>query len=613
MWTVKTNRKRLGFNLQAIWRNSPLKRKLMSILLLGLILLAVVSVDGLYRIQRQYDQILSETYEMLLTSVINNFSEVLDKTSNYMMSISTDDTLQSALSGIKDTDDRTSLGLMNPSRSVLQGYLNNTMNPALFALGVCTEKGVFYNSTYYSDNGFDPELGNKFTDEEFRTLADSVPEYQQLWITDYTQYGLVVAQRIRRIHPLKLDDLGVIIGCIDLENLINESVTGSSHNGFVFSLYDKEGNLFYQNLKEDITLQFDQVYPPNASYAILENESGSWFAISGSIKQYGWCFSYAVPYDSIQKTLRSQRIHVMIMLSICVIASFSLGAVLLRQILADLDKLMDMTEKVSRADFENVSIASEDQERQDELGRLLRQFVSMSCQIDSLIQENYQSKLLTQEAKLQALEMQINPHFLYNTLESVRCCAKLGMNENVCHIVDSLGNMLHFIMSKDDNKIRLRQELGLIDDYLAIQSIRFDGKISFHAQIGENCCDAVVPKLTLLPLIENAVIHGVENSMDVCQILFSVFRKGDFVCAQVKNSGTRFPPDLLNRLRNKEIIPTRNGIGLLNVDNCLRLFFKQEYELSFYNEASYAVAEVIFPYWTNRKKENNTYAEIDNC
>ena len=199
---------------------------------------------------------------------------------------------------------------------------------------------------------------------------------------------------------------------------------------------------------------------------------------------------------------------------------------------------------------------------------------------------------LTQEAKLQALEMQINPHFLYNTLESVRCCAKLGMNENVCHIVDSLGNMLHFIMSKDDNKIRLRQELGLIDDYLAIQSIRFDSKISFHAQIGENCCDAVVPKLTLLPLIENAVIHGVENSMDVCQILFSVFRKGDFVCAQVKNSGTRFPPDLLNRLRNKEIIPTRNGIGLLNVDNCLRLFFKQEYELSFYNEASYAVAEV---------------------
>ena len=90
MWTVKTNRKRLGFNLQAIWRNSPLKRKLMSILLLGLILLAVVSVDGLYRIQRQYDQILSETYEMLLTSVINNFSEVLDKTSNYMMSVEMD-------------------------------------------------------------------------------------------------------------------------------------------------------------------------------------------------------------------------------------------------------------------------------------------------------------------------------------------------------------------------------------------------------------------------------------------------------------------------------------------------------------------------------------------
>ena len=580
MWTVKTNRKRLGFNLQAIWRNSPLKRKLMSILLLGLILLAVVSVDGLYRIQRQYDQILSETYEMLLTSVINNFSEVLDKTSNYMMSISTDDTLQSALSGIKDTDDRTSLGLMNHSRSVLQGYLNNTMNPALFALGVCTEKGVFYNSTYYSDNGFDPELGNKFTDEEFRTLADSVPEYQQLWITDYTQYGLVVAQRIRRIHPLKLDDLGVIIGCIDLENLINESVTGSSHNGFVFSLYDKEGNLFYQNLKEDITLQFDQVYPPNASYAILENESGSWFAISGSIKQYGWCFSYAVPYDSIQKTLRSQRIHVMIMLSICVIASFSLGAVLLRQILADLDKLMDMTEKVSRADFENVSIASEDQERQDELGRLLRQFVSMSCQIDSLIQENYQSKLLTQEAKLQALEMQINPHFLYNTLSAINWMAIRSNQKEISKVTLALSTFYRTALSKGEDMVTVESCLQNIEAYLEIQLVMHDNGFEVQWETDSSIKNEKVPKLLLQPVVENALEHGLDVKEEGEKLLkIFILDKGDEFVMTVEDNGPGMDPE---KAKNPVTYQAK-GYGLKNVNDRIRLLYGESYGLDIFS------------------------------
>lgn len=606
----KTQRKR-HLTLRTIWRNSPLKGKMFSILLLGLVLMAVVSIRGLYRIQRQYNQMLSETYEMLLTSVTDRFTKALDETSNYLLSISSDNALQSALSQVKDTDRRAALGIMYRSRSVLQGYLNSTVNPSLFAMGVCTEKGAFYNSTYYSDNGYDPELGNKFSDEEFQTFANTVPEDGQVWSTEYINYGLIVAQRIRRISPMKLDDLGVVIGCIDLEELMAECAVGSQYSGFIFSLYDEEGNRFYQHSKEQIDFSLRQSYPKNEPYAILESESGTWFAVSDTIDKYNWSFVYAVPYDSVLDALNTQRLSVITTLVICVMVSLLLGTILLHQILMDLDKLMDMTEKVGRADFESVSIATEDRGRQDELGRLLREFTAMSSQIDNLIRDNYESKLLAQEAKLQALEMQINPHFLYNTLESVRCCAKLGMNDEICHIVESLGNMLHFIMRKDDKEIQLRQELGLIDDYLAIQSVRFDEKLSFHAEVGENCCDAVVPKLTLLPLVENAVIHGVENSVDVCRILFSVARKGDMVCVQVKNTGTQFPEDLLNRLRNREIAPTRNGIGLLNVDSRLRLFFGQEYTLSFYNEPSYAVAEVTFPHLTERKEK--TDAETGDC
>ncbi len=579
-------------------------------MLFGLVLTALVSIQGLYRIQQQYDKMLSETYEMLLTSVTEQFSNALDETSNYILSISSDDALQSALSQVKDTDKRAALGIMQRSRSLLQRYLNSTVNPGLFAMGVCTDKGSFYNSTYYPNNGYDPELGNKFSDEEFQTFANTVPRDGQIWTTDYINYGLIVAQRIRRISPMKLDDLGVVIGCVDLEELMEECTAGSQYDDFIFSLYNENGDEFYRHSKEKTDSFFHQMYSTNGSYLILKSDSGTWFAVSGTIDKYNWNFVYAVPYDSVLNALNTQRFHVITTLVICVMISLLLGTILLHQMLMDLDKLMEMTEKVGQADFKSVSIAKEDRGRQDELGQLLCEFTAMSGQIDNLIHDNYQSKLLAQEAKLQALEMQINPHFLYNTLESVRCCAKMGMNDDICHIVESLGNMMHCIM-KDDKEIQLRQELELVNDYLAIQNVRFDEKLSYYAEVDENCYDAVVPKLTILPLVENAVIHGVENSVDGCKIQLFVARNGDTVCIHVKNSGTQFPEDLLNHLRNREIAPTRNGIGLLNVDSRLGLFFEQKYTLSFYNEPSYAVVEMTFPYLTERKE--NRDAEISDC
>ena len=577
-----------------------------------MIMLFAVSIRGMYQIQQQYDQFLSVYCVKLLTSVTNSFSKVLSASSNYMTSIATDSSLQSILSKIKDADSKTALGIMRNSRSVLQGYLNSNINPGLFALGVWTDKGSFYNSTYYSDNGFDPELGNKFTEEELHTVAQSVPLYQHSWITKYINYGLVSAQHVHRISPMKLDDMGVVIGCLDLEKLITACTAGMEQDDFSFSLYDSEGVMFYKHNTIRNEAQSIKKQLKGRTYTIWKSEAGTRFAVSGKFPNYGWDFVYTIPYDKIIISLRTQQMYVVFTLLVCMSFSLVGAAVLLRLILADLDKLMDMSKKVSRADFKSVSITNEDQKRQDELGLLLRQFGAMSCQIDCLLRDNYQSKLLAQEAQLQALEMQINPHFLYNTLESVRCCAKLGMNKEVCLIVESLGNMLRFIMNNDNNEIYLGQELHLIDNYIAIQTIRFGDKLKFLMNIDESCFDAVLPKLILLPLIENAVIHGVENKTAVCQIQFTVTRKDKYVCVQVKNTGTQFKEDLLMQLRHNQIKATRNGIGLLNVDNRLKLFFQQEYELKFYNISPYAVAEVTFSYWKERKKEGGFHAETRN-
>lgn len=594
--------------------NLPLRTKILAIVFFGMAVLSVVSVTGLDRLRDQYDQLLYESYEMLLGTVADRFTQSLDDTADYMTTIATDATLQAALADIKDAEDRTALGLMRGSRGVLQGFLNSSSNTGLYALGVYTDQGAFYNSTYYSDNGYDPELGTKFSNEEISAIAREVQEGKQLWTTRYSgTYGLVVAQHVRRISPMRLDSLGVLVGCMDLEQVVLGCTQRLQQESCYFALSDGESGVFYVYDTTSCGADFYDQYPDGAPYAVLNHKNGSHFAIRGSIDAYGWDYLYAIPYDSISDTLRSQYTGVLVMLLFCIVVAFGASALLLRQILQDFSKLMDMINKVRRADFDSVTIGTQDRRRRDEVGVLIQQFTRMSNEIDQLIQDNYESRLLAQEAKLQALEMQINPHFLYNTLESVRCCARLGQNDDVCRIVESLGSILHFIMSGHNNEIHLRQELGLIDDYLAIQQLRFDDKLDFAPEIGPDCCDAVLPKLTLLPLVENAVIHGVENSVDVCRIRFIVRREGDSVRIQVKNTGTQFTPDLLEKLRSNEIRPTRHGIGLLNVDSRLELYFKDEYRIDFYNEGDYAVADVTIPHWTTRRNGGENIAETGHC
>jgi two-component system sensor histidine kinase YesM len=589
--------------LKQFFLNLSLRTKLSSMMLIALAVLSVVAVSGLYRLRIQYEQLLYESYQSLLNYVADSFTQTLDLTADYITTLSTDSTLQDTLADIKDGDHRTAISLIANSRGILQGFLNSSMNPGLFALGVYTDSGTFYNSTYYSDNGYSAELGNKFSDDEIHSLAQEVQSGQQFWTTRYSNcYGLVVAQQVRRISPLRLDNLGVLVGCIDLSSIVEACAKQLQQPSYLFALIDEDDGIFYTSNNLNGISDFSTLYPAGVPYAVLHCEDNSYFAIQGSIDAYGWKFLFAIPYDGVQSALYTQYSYVLIALFACALGVLFLSAFLLHQIFRDLDTLMDMIHKMRHAEFHRISIPTNYPLRQDEIGRLIRQFDSMSVEIDRLIQDNYESRLLAQEAKLQALEMQINPHFLYNTLESVRCCAKLGKQDDVCHIVESLGSMLHFIMSSHNNEIQLRQELGLIDSYLVIQQLRFDEKLQFEAQVGPGCCDAVLPKLTLLPLVENAVLHGVENTVGPVRIFFNVQRCGDQVCVQVKNTGSNFAPNLLHKLRNQEILPTRHGIGLLNVDSRLRYYFNQNYQLTFYQEDAYAVAEVHFPYWTTRKE-----------
>lgn len=576
--------------------------KIISVIIVSLTVLVGTSLAGIRKLQKQYDQLLYHTYQTVLTVSADVLNETLKNTEEYIKTVATDTIIQAYLSAIEHGEYLSAQTVRSLERE-LQKHINDKLNPAFYGMCIYMDKGIFYNSTYKYDHGYDSSLGTRFSADELEDIAKETLDKNTVWVTKFSDsYGLVVAQNIRRIRPMRLDSLGVLVGCLNLQPVLHNCTLQLQQEQCCFSLLDESGQAFYMYSTMGEGIDFSNQLKNDQEYAVLRQNGSSYFVIRGQVGKNNWSYLYAIPYDSIEAAIRKETAQILLTMCLCLLVALCITALVLRQILCDFNKLMNMIDNVSDTDFESVELDNQDMARSDEVGTLMRKFTRMSNRIDCLIRDNYESRLLVQEAKLQALEMQINPHFLYNTLESVRCCAKLGQNENVCSIVEALGNIMHLIMSNHNNEIHLEEEIDLIDDYILIQKLRFDQRLDFSRQADPDCGQAVLPKLTILPLVENAVVHGVENCPDTCQVVMKVWKEETRIRIKIKNMGTRFADDFLRKLRDKEITPTRHGIGLLNVDNRLKLYFKSDYRLQFYNEEHWAVVEMIIPYWTAREK-----------
>ena len=128
--------------------------------------------------------------------------------------------------------------------------------------------------------------------------------------------------------------------------------------------------------------------------------------------------------------------------------------------------------------------------------------------INTLINENYINELLKKEAQIKAMESQMDPHFLYNTLDSINWRARMIKSEEISQITTALGNLLRLSLGNNSRDFTLRQELTIVDNYIIIQKIRYQKRLDFSVDIPESLLDIPIPKFTLQPLLENAIRYG---------------------------------------------------------------------------------------------------------
>lgn len=295
----------------------------------------------------------------------------------------------------------------------------------------------------------------------------------------------------------------------------------------------------------------------------------------------GWTVVGTVPTDEIIGDIRRIRnqtwLYGLVFSLIAVATAFYIS----RKVTEPLKRLMRQMKKVEMGDLgARVAVAS-----RDEFGQLGYRFNEMIGQIEELIRRISEEERQKQEAELRALRYQINPHFLFNTLTSIRWLAKYGRGEEAFRALGVLAQLLESIMGKDGPMTTLRDEIDLLHKYMEIHRFRYDRPISLHVDCPQDFLDLKVPRMLLQPLVENAVFHGIAPLEGDVEIRLTVSGEPKAVEIRVEDNGVGMTEDQIARLlKDPERRSGLWGIGLRHVYELIRLYWGERSGLSVESE-----------------------------
>lgn len=215
----------------------------------------------------------------------------------------------------------------------------------------------------------------------------------------------------------------------------------------------------------------------------------------------------------------------------------------------------------------------------DEISQLSGRFNRMTQRLKTNLEESVRQQQELGDAQIRMMQAQLNPHFLYNTLDTIKWMGKINRVPEVATISADLADILRSSISADEF-VELRDEAELLERYVEIQKIRFPGKFEYETSIPEELLDVLVPKLMLQPLVENAIIHGFEDGSHG-HIQVSALQRGEELLLTVRDDGCGMSRESLERFRSRQEPKSGRHYGLYNVDAILRLHYGPEHGLTF--------------------------------
>lgn len=324
-----------------------------------------------------------------------------------------------------------------------------------------------------------------------------------------------------------------------------------------------------------------------------------------------------IPIEDVIKDSRKVLYNGFLIVTICLIVSITLIGLFIKSFDKRIYQLRDAMNNIAKGNFD----IKDRKLGGDEIGQAYEDLVVTADSIKELINEVYihkineeQWKRRQKESEFKMLASQINPHFLYNTLEMIRMKALINQDQEVARSVMLLSQMMRSSLEVSEQPILLESELKLIKTYLEIQKMRFGDKVNFSVAVECDIQDYYIFPLLLQPIVENAIIHGIDREMETSMIEIKVYRTADSLVIEVKDNGVGIAPERLMLLKNaldasEDTAQQSSGIGMNNVNKRIKLYYGEAYGVDIASE--YGIGTVVTLFLPSEKGPDSDAEIID--
>lgn len=442
-------------------------------------------------------------------------------------------------------------------------------------------------------------------------------------LTEHDWYNDVVSNRMDDLWlPLQFDSFSgggentklVLTFVKPLRNLATREAIGAIliniDGGLILQAIDrirlgKTGDFFVVNKEGRVVIAADAAQwdeklastPLGGRLARIQAEESEFELEMNGVQQYvvtrklknDWMIVGTVPVGEVIGDIgRIQRLIWMFATLLLALASL-IGYLFSRKITSPLKTLMKQMKEIERSNFKALTQVSS----QDEIGQLSRRFNQMVGQIEMLIEQVNQVEAKKREAEMRALRHQINPHFLYNTLATIRWMIKFGKKEGAYDGISSLVQLMEASMEKQGVFYRIRDELDLLDKYMVIQRFRYDFSIHLQVDCSASLLEVSIPRMLLQPIVENAIFHGLAPKQGGGTVKVTIRKAEDtaeeILVIEIRDDGIGIPPEKVNGLLHRSREPKSGmfGIGLNHVHETIQLYYGDRSGVDIHSEPGF--------------------------
>ncbi len=441
-----------------------------------------------------------------------------------------------------------------------------------------------------------------------RTIVSS--SYVQNLIKGRYSWVVSLSREIQSIETNK--QIGMILVDLKFNRIKNlcESLT-IGEKGYNF-IIDSRGNYVYHPTQQLVYsgLKNEPIKPIIAM--LLENpetlyqEKGKYYMIDTS-NQTGWHI-VSVSYIS---DIATRWNHVQIIYSFLGFFLFFISGLATNAISESITKpLRQLQDTMRSVDTGEFKLAGEIGQT-EEIKELSKEYDKMVLKIQELMAQNIKEQEQKRKSDLKALQAQINPHFLYNTLDSIIWMAEMDKTEEVVKMTSALSKLFRISISKGNDLITIRDEVAHVESYLVIQKMRYRDKFNYRITVDNDILPLLTLKILLQPIVENSIYHGTRGIEHKMQIEITGKRENNHILFTIKDNGKGIDAEEL-ALLNRKVMPDgiqklkHHGVGIKNVNERIKLYFGDEYGLNFFSKKGEGTTVTIkIPAITTPSKEEN--------